>query len=100
MYDFVAQMVLVGSLAVIVYLMARALPRTDNFESIERSDYFDKAIKKLPLEKADLMMQGFFEKFLRKLKIAVLKVDNLINEYLGKIKQHNQGRSPASEIRE
>ena len=75
------------SLGTIIYLIARAAPRVTETESRPpRENYFDKLIKKLPLEKADAFVSAYFEWFLRKLKIVILRLDNLVSRHLHKLK--------------
>ena len=73
------ELVLLISFAIIVYLMAAAIPRLeetkkDGSEGIERRD--------LPLDKLDEFLIKAKDKSLRKLKILVMKADNLISKQL------------------
>jgi hypothetical protein len=102
MYNFVVQTGLILSLTVIVYLLARALPRVaQEIESGPRHGAFDKFMKRIPLERLDIVIHGFAIKILRKTKIIVLKVDNLINSYLDQLKKHSlANETHTSTIRE
>lgn len=50
------------------------------------SAYLDRLAKKLPLEKADTFASYWLEKMLRQLKVAVLKLDNLLTKHLRNLK--------------
>lgn len=94
MYDFILQLFLVGSLAVMVYLMARSLPRVEG--AGERSaflDYLGKWARKIPVTKIDSSLSNYLEKTLRKIKIFVLKIDNVINKRLNKKNSRSDGDS-------
>ncbi len=88
MYDFLLQIFFITSLAVIIYLMARSLPRVQEGEGhVTLSDYLEKWVAKLPLSKIDSSLNNRIEKFLRRIKVLVLKLDNSINRHLNKRKE-------------
>lgn len=89
MYDFIVHITLVGSMAIMIYLLARALPRVTDDNGVMPSGVFDRLVEKLPLQRIDLMISAFFEKILRKLKILLSKFDNTINGYLIQIRKHS-----------
>jgi len=64
MLGFYLQLASVASLAFIVYLLARALPRFTEDGEDANIGAFDKLINKLPLERLDSVFHRFFEKFL------------------------------------
>jgi len=88
MYDFILQTILILSLTVIVYLFARALPRVEEEAgSAGHPDYFERWFGKLPLAKMDALFNSASFKFLRQLRVIVLKLDNLIHGWLQKVKK-------------
>ncbi len=89
MYDFIVHIVLVGSLGIMIYLLARALPRVADEQGVLQSGFFDRLVERLPLQRIDLVISGALEKLLRKAKILVLKLDNTINRYLEQIRKHS-----------
>ncbi len=83
------------SLGTMIYLVARAMPRVTEIPKIEPAkDYFDKLVKKFPLEKADMLVTLWTEKFLRKLKIVILKLDNLLSKHLSNLKPPAEPAKP------
>jgi len=76
------------SLGTLIYLLARVVPRVSETEiqAVSASDFLDQWIKKLPLEKMDAWLSSQFEKFLRKFKVVVLKLDNLLTKHLQSLK--------------
>jgi hypothetical protein len=76
------------SLAVLIYLVARTIPRIDENVtlSVPRNSFFDKLVSKVPLEKFDLMFDNLLEKILRKFKIIVMKLDNILTKWLSGFK--------------
>jgi hypothetical protein len=89
MYDFIVHIVLVASLAAMIYLLARALPRVVDEEGTVAAGFFDRLVDKLPLQRIDYSISSGLEKMLRKAKILVLKLDNVINNYLEQIRKHS-----------
>jgi hypothetical protein len=78
MYELILQLVLMASLAVIVYLMALAVPRVSDSEE-KGSGGSDTP---LPLDKIDTLLNGLKDKLLRRVKIVLMKTDNLISKQL------------------
>ena len=74
------------SLGVIIYLMARAVPRVGD-EISKPAVKFDRWLSSLRLEKLDVVFGNFLEKLLRNIKLFLMKLDNLTNGYLDKIKK-------------
>lgn len=88
MYNFVLQTIVMLSLGAIIYLFARALPRVSETVSSEpRKNYLEDFLKKFPLEKADAFSSYWLERFLRKLKIVILRFDNLLTKHLQSLKR-------------
>lgn len=82
----VLQIIVFGSLGFIIYLMARALPRVENNPQPTRGpNFFERLIAKVPMSKLDSNINGFLARFLRKIKVFTLKMDNFINDRLGKL---------------
>ena len=83
MYNFILQTIIMVSLGTVIYLFARAVPRVDNsVTSKQGRDYIEELLNKLPLEKADAFLSALFEKILMKLKVVILKLDNLLTRHL------------------
>lgn len=87
MYDFLLQTIFFVSLGVIIYMLARAVPRvTESGETVHTTDIFDRILSRLPLSKIDARLNLLIEKFLRRVKVWILKIDNLVNKRLKNIK--------------
>ncbi len=90
MYDFLLQSTFFLSLGVIIYLLARAVPRVnESGEAHHAPGFFDRLLTKLPLKEVDGWLNAFFEKFLRRLRVGLMKLDNLVNQYLKNFKKAN-----------
>ncbi|PIR86987.1 MAG: hypothetical protein COU11_03150 [Candidatus Harrisonbacteria bacterium CG10_big_fil_rev_8_21_14_0_10_49_15] len=89
MLDFVIQMAFMASLAVIVYMLARAMPRVAEqfWEEDQPKSSLDRFLERIPLERIDIALHQILIKMLRKSKIVILKIDNAINEYLEQLKK-------------
>ena len=88
-----------ASLAVIIYLFARAMPRVSESSGQNKGgDYIGELLNKLPLEKADAFVSMSMEKALRKFKVLVLKLDNLLTHHLRNLKPTvGAGKNEAAE---
>lgn len=90
MYNFVLQIIVFGSLGLIIYLLVRAMPRVIDAPAPSRpANFFDKLMGKIPVAKIDQNINSFFAKFLRKLKVIIMKIDNFVNDRLGKLTKKN-----------
>jgi hypothetical protein len=87
MLEFVFVSILMVSFSAVLYLMARALPRIAEEPQTEDSrGFLDRwAHSQIP-EKVDIALNGFLLKFLRKLKVLLLKFDNALSRHLQKVK--------------
>jgi len=78
----------------IVYLIARGIPRIDDTLREEPKNKIDHKIdhwfSKIPIEKFDVALSNFLEKFLRRTRIGLLRMDNFLVKHLNKVKTTNQ----------
>jgi len=96
MYNFFFQSTIVLSLGVIIYLLSRAVPRISDSHEINRApNFFDQLIKKIPISRIDSALNLFFAKLLRKIKVLIMKTDNLINVGIHKLRKedYNNGQN-------
>jgi hypothetical protein len=89
MIEFVFTTILMFCLLAVLYLMVRALPRIEEVPAAEQSQpygFLDRwAHSEIP-EKIDIALNGFLFKFLRKIKVFILKFDNNLGSQLQKMK--------------
>lgn len=98
MYDFVLNITFFGSLGIIVYLLARAVPRVPDSPEPERvRGAFDRLLRRLPLQRVDGWVSATLEKFLRKTRVAILKFDNFLHRSIDRVKKAN-GRANSSSL--
>ncbi len=95
MYDFILQTIFLLSFGALIYLAARVLPRIPETAKPEpqREDYFEKLMRKLPMERADEVTSMLLEKFLRKSKVIILKLDNFLTKHLKNLKPDSASES-------
>jgi hypothetical protein len=86
MAEIILQSLIVVGLGVMIYLVARALPRVDDsvLEKSARTIGYNRLT--LYLEKVDVWLKFFLEKFLRRSHLIILKIDNAVSERLKKLK--------------
>jgi len=78
MYELILQLVLMTSLAVVVYLMALAVPRVEEGDDKKEGN----GLANLNLAKLDGILNSFKGKLIRRLKIVVMKTDNMLSKQL------------------
>lgn len=90
-FQFIFTIVLMSALGVILYLTAQALPRVEGEEIPTKKGLLEKWMSSGIPEKIDNFVNSFLEKFLRKAKIYLLKIDNFLAQRLNKSKINNSG---------
>lgn len=99
MHLFILQIVLMLSLGTMIYLIARAVPRVSDEVVdgiIKKKTKFDHLFSFLWIEKIDPLLHNFLEKFLRKMKLFLMKLDSVTTNYLEKVKKYkfnNNGKN-------
>lgn len=72
------------ALAVILYLMAKALPRISDEPENSRAE---KNQAMFYVEKLDIFLRSFLEKTLRQIRVWLLKFDNFIGQKINRFKK-------------
>lgn len=88
MYNFILQIALMMSLGTMIYLIARKAPQIGDEIVGQPKSKFDYLFASLRLEKIDPILHNFLEKLLRKMKLFLMKLDNITNSYLEKVKKY------------
>lgn len=99
MYDFILQNIIVVGLGIVIYLLARALPRVsgDLDSSVpKKPGRIEVFIKSLPLAKIDAAVSASLEKILRKVRVVNLKIENSINAGIGRLRKENAKKDGSS----
>ncbi len=88
MLIFILQMVVMISLGAILYIFARVLPRIDDtaIQEITSRVSFHKIVGYL--EVMDEWFASLFQKFLRRVHVLILKLDNVVGEKLNRFKKN------------
>ena len=86
LYSFVLEVIIFLGIGVIILILARALPRIENEVVVSsprpRKNKILLFFKNIPLDKIDDYLNLALHKMLRKLKIAIMRADNLITHKL------------------
>ncbi len=98
MYDFLTNIALIVSSGVIIYLLARALPRVPDVELAPNTEpnAFERFMRRIPLAKIDTALSGFFEKWLRKMRVMVLKTENMVSAGIKRMQSKTSTPPPGS----
>lgn len=91
MAEFILTNLSLISAGLIIYLLIRALPRVDE-KDIKEKGLIDKWISSGIPEKIDRIINSVLEKILRKIKVFLLKIDNLLSKRLQKIKDEKSSK--------
>jgi hypothetical protein len=86
MAEIILESLMVIAIGIIIYLIARALPRIDDTNLEVSARKIENNRINFYLEKIDAWFKFFMEKFLRRLRLTILKVDNVVGEKLKKLK--------------
>ncbi len=91
MYNFLLQILIMIGLGIMIYLIARAAPRVgDDIAHDVKGQLgkLDRIFSHAQFEKFDAIFNNLAEKGLRKLRLLLMKLDNLTNDYLDKVKKY------------
>jgi len=89
MIKFILEILIFLSLGAAVYLVARSLPRI-NDEDFQKPAG-SRASWLMPyLEKADELLKVYLERFLRRLKVFVMRLDNWVSQKLANFKKEGK----------
>lgn len=81
MAQFIFTNLFMLALGVILYLFVRALPRVEKEEAVKQG-FIERWITSDLPEKVDFAFSNFLVKFLRRSKVWILKIDNLVGNRL------------------
>ncbi len=85
MFSFISEIAVFVGLSGVVFLALRALPRVPDEAFTESRSRIRTHEFLLLLEKTDDILKSAFEKLLRRLKILILKMDNMVTKKIGKV---------------
>ncbi len=89
--EFIFTIILMVCLGTVLYLTVQALPRIEEVPSEEKGFLERWARSEMP-EKIDAAFNNFLLKFLRRTKVLILKLDNVLAKHLQKIKPEENKR--------
>lgn len=88
MAEFILQLVLVASAGVLLYLVARTLPRLDETDPTPGPRHMLPEWAMHYLERADEELIAFFERIVRVLRVLLMKFDNTLGEKMRKLRKN------------
>lgn len=91
MLQFVVTNIFMVSLGVILYVAVRTLPRLDEAAAPEKKGAWERWLASGVPEKVDKALNSFLAKFLRRLKVILLRADNAVTAQLKKVKPEANG---------
>jgi hypothetical protein len=101
MIEFILIDVLLISLGIILYIIARALPRIEEDpNTIEKKNFLDRFANSDVPEKLDVTFNLFLLKFLKRIKILTLKFDNALSRQLKRIRSDEDEKKVAIDFKE
>lgn len=94
---YILHIVITGSLGVIIYLFARALPRVGDADAMPRETLKTHWLMAY-VEKLDERFLSFVEKLLRRSRVVILKLDNTLTRKLHSFKKETPKESAFVEL--
>ncbi len=99
MYSLIPQILLLVGFGLILWLVIKNLPKIKD-EDIEKEIglseskiKIDRLGKKIPIEKIDAKVNSFLEKFLRRSRIILMRIDTYLQKHLEVLKNHAKPKS-------
>lgn len=86
MFAFIFEIIIFVCLAVLMVIALRALPRVSNEVFTESRSRVRVHELMIALERVDDVLKILFEKFLRRLKVLIMKLDNIVTKKISKFK--------------
>ena len=99
MYSLIPQILLLVGFGLILWLVIKNLPKIKDedikksVEPLESKIRIDKLGRKIPIEKIDAKVNSFLEKFLRRSRIILMKIDTWLQRHLETLKSHAKPKS-------
>lgn len=88
MAEFILQLVLVVSGGVLLYLVARTLPRLDETDPTPGPRHMLPEWMMHYLERADEELIALFERIVRALRVSLMKFDNTLGEKMRRLRRN------------
>lgn len=88
------------SVSVVLYLVVRALPRIVEEPQTEKHGLLDRWAHSHIPEKVDTAVNGYLLKFLRRMRVLVLRFDNGLSKRLQKVKPEESDKRPNIDFKE
>lgn len=96
MSNYILQAGLFVGLAAVVYVFVKAAPRVGDLPQEKKESFH--WVKNLPLDKLDNSLSCFAEKWLRRIRVFIMKLDHSIVHRINKIKTNKQINGKKEEI--
>ena len=92
LYSFILETVIFAGLGALILILARALPKIEDETTAGRTrkGRLARFFKKIPLDKIDDSLNLVFHKALRKIKIVIMKTDNLVTRKLNNVRSSDK----------
>ena len=100
MLTFITANLFLISLAIILFLVVRTLPRIENPEEVIKQSPLERWVTSGVPERLDAVLNAFLAKTLRKTKVLVLKVDNFVTSQLKRVADENGNGKPKPDFKE
>jgi hypothetical protein len=97
MQELYLELALFGSFGIVIYVLARAISRVED-QALVGESQTKKLLSRIPIHKFDARFAAFAEKTLRRIRIAILKFDNMIIAALGRVRLTRSKRRSLSDV--
>lgn len=101
MFDLIPQIILLLAFGVIVFLVAKNIPKAKECDEDEKKcatpsseeKSGNSLMKKIPIEKIDVSVNKFFEKLIRRSRISIIKLDSFLQRRLESLRDRSKPKS-------
>lgn len=93
-FDYILEIIIVSALGAVIYILGRALPRVSSETEAPPSKLilrFREILASLPLHKFDTAVSSMTEKLLRRFRVVVLKLENMVSAGIHRIRKSKNG---------
>ncbi len=98
MFQFIVTNIFMVSCGVLLYFVIRTLPRIEPDNGVpDTKGFFERLIVSRIPERVDGAVNNFLFKFLRKTKVVLLKVDNVVGKQIKRIQPEVSGNGESGE---
>jgi len=100
MLQFIAANILMISLGGLLYMIARTIPRLEDKEEADNKNIVERFVMSDMPQRVDAVVNTFTGKVFRRLKVALMKLDNFLTDRIKKTSGESGNGKPKIDFKE